>query len=226
MEVLRKIEPASQHVTLTSPSMKVGSRQHLFPPSLILIGASTGGPQALVALISDMTDVLPYISVCVTLHMPPDLVPVIAAHVTRKCGATTRVVTDRTVLEKSVVHFAPGDRHLEFAKNRTGIDIVPTAKKTRDFCKPAIDTMFTSGATVMGSRTLGIVLSGMGTDGLAGARSISTAGGIVLAQDKGSSAVWGMPGAVAKANLSAATLPPGELAREVARRVSMKGTRS
>lgn len=207
-----------QHVAAEGPTAWV-RKEPAFPPSMVMIGASTGGPQALIELLADLGPALPYISVCVTLHMPPELMSVIAAHVTRKCGCPAHVVTERVRLENGIVHFAPGDRYMEFARSGTSLDVTPTHGAPRDFCKPAIDTMFASGAAIQGSRALGVVLSGMGTDGLVGARAITAAGGIVLVQDKGTSAVWGMPGAVAKANLAAAVLAPSAIAKEVIRRI-------
>ena len=190
------------------------------PPAVALIGASTGGPQALVALISGLTPVLSRLPICVTLHMPHDLMPVIAAHVARVCGVKTSVVVAGRRLDADLVHFAPGDQHLTFLRSGPDVDLVLVPGRSGDFCKPAIDVMFTSGAACHGARTLGIVLSGMGKDGLAGARAIVAAGGEVLVQDKASSAVWGMPGSVAKADLAAAILDPAAIARHVLARVA------
>lgn len=184
-------------------------------PGLVLIGASTGGPQALIALMSGLAPIVGRLPVCVTLHMPPDLMPVIAAHVARICHVETSVVTDPRRLDVGVVHFAPGDRHMTFRRTAAGMEIILVASAPGEFCRPAVDVMFKSGAASHGARTVGIVLSGMGKDGLDGAGAIVAAGGSVLVQDKASSAVWGMPGAVVKADLAAATLPPAALARHV-----------
>lgn len=190
------------------------------PPGLVLIGASTGGPQALIGLMTGLAPALYRLPICVTLHMPPDLMQVIAGHVARACGVETSIVTTGRPLGIGVVHFAPGDKHLTFVRSVGGVDIVLTPGVSGDFCKPAVDVMFASGAASHGSRALGIVLSGMGKDGLAGARAIIAAGGTVLVQDKRSSAVWGMPGAVAKAELAAAILEPAAIAKDVLRRMT------
>jgi two-component system chemotaxis response regulator CheB len=190
---------------------------------LVLIGASTGGPQALVALMSGLAPLVGRLPVCVTLHMPPDLMPVIAAHVARVCQVETSVVTERRRLDVGVVYFAPGDRHLNFRRTATGMDVILVASAPGEFCRPAIDVMFASGAASHKMRTVGIVLSGMGKDGLEGARAIVAAGGAVLVQDKATSAVWGMPGAVAKADLAASILPPAAIARQVIERVGGPG---
>ena len=188
-------------------------------PSVVLVGASTGGPQALVTLIAELAGVMPLVPVCVTLHMPADLMPVIAAHVTRVCNVAAHVVVRPVPLRAGMVYFAAGDRHCGFEPSEHGIAIVPVAGSPEDLCRPAVDVMFTSAAASHGSRALGIVLSGMGKDGLNGARAIVAAGGCVIVQDRASSAVWGMPGVIAKADLASAILDPKGLAADVIRRL-------
>ena len=184
-------------------------------PDVLLIGASTGGPQALVVLIAGLAPVIERLPVCVALHLPSDLMPIIAAHVARTCGATTEVVQGDRNLAPGIVYFAPGDRHLAFKRSGAKVGLTLTRAAPGDLCTPAIDVMFKSGASCYGARTLGVVLSGMGKDGLEGARAIVAAGGSVLVQDKATSAVWGMPGAVAKADLAAAILAPAAMARDI-----------
>ena len=188
-------------------------------PGVLVIGASTGGPQALVALIAGLAPHVARLPICVTLHMPRELMPVIAAHVNRRCDVETRVVTAPCTLVAGTVHFAPGDRHLVLGRTRTGCGLSLAASASRDFCQPAVDVMFESAARAFGPRALAVVLSGMGKDGLAGAVAIARSGGAILVQDHVSSAVWGMPGAVAKAGLAAAVLPPDAIAREVVHRI-------
>ena len=93
----------------------------------------------------------------------------------------------------------------------TGLNRAPA----RSGCTPSADPMFSSLATAFGSRGLGVVLSGMGMDGAVGAAQIVEAGGTIIAQDQASSAVWGMPRAVAEAGLAAAILPPERIATEI-----------
>ena len=192
-------------------------------PGIVVVGASTGGPQALVALLASFGPLLPHVPVCVTLHMPRDLMPVVANHLARRCGVDTKVVRENCRLRNGLVCFAPGDSHLDFRRAADGVEVALTPATSRTYCKPAIDNMFAGAARVFGPRTIGIVLSGMGEDGLAGARVIAQLGGTLLVQDKPSSAVWGMPGAVAKAGLAAAVLPPSEIAAEIGRRFQATG---
>ena len=190
-------------------------RRALLPPGIILVGASTGGPQALVALVQGLVPLIDRLPICVTLHLPSDLMPLIATHVARTCGVETEVVTSDRRLDTGRVYFAPGDRHMCFARSGSEVGILLALGTRNDLYRPSIDVMFRSGAQSHGARTLGVVLSGMGKDGLEGSRAIVEAGGSVLVQDKATSAVWGMPGAVAKAELAAAILEPTAMARDI-----------
>jgi two-component system chemotaxis response regulator CheB len=112
---------------------------------------------------------------------------------------------------------APGDAHLTVVASPQGVAVVrledgPVASG----CRPSVDPMFTSCAALYGAHAMGIVLSGMGRDGADGAARIVAAGGTILAQDAASSAVWGMPGAVAAAGLASAVLPPEQIAARIA----------
>lgn len=208
--------------TAAKPAAPFARRKDLASiPSVVLIGASTGGPQALTALVAGLASPGLRVPVCVTLHMPADLMPVIATHVTRTCGVETRVVAQAQSLLPGIVYFSPGDRHFNFRKDKgiVSLDLVPSPPG--QFCKSAVDVMFSTAAACFGARTLAVVLSGMGKDGLAGARAIVASGGNVLVQDKASCAVWGMPGCVARAELAAAVMSPEALASEISRRLRL-----
>ena len=199
---------------------RVASRRPPPPPGIVVIGASTGGPQALVVLLATLAPVLAQLPVCVTLHLPTDLMPVIASHVARTCRVPTEVVAADRPLDAGIVYFAPGDRHLAFERCGGAAGIVLAPVMPHDACRPAVDVMFRSAALSHGAATLGVVLSGMGKDGLEGARAIVKAGGKVFAQDKETSAVWGMPGAVVAAELAAAVLEPEAIGREIVLRAT------
>ncbi len=219
MDGVTRTAAVSNRTTPNAPAPRPRARS-ILQPSVLVVGASTGGPQALTLLVASLVPAIPHLPICVTLHMPADLMPVIAAHVARTCAVETRVVLATEDLLAGIVYFAPGNRHLEFRRrNGGGVDLRLKAGTPRESCKPAVDVMFTSAAACFGSRVLAIVLSGMGEDGLAGARAIAAAGGCVIAQDKASSAVWGMPGAIVKAELAAAVLAPTAIAEEIVRRV-------
>jgi two-component system, chemotaxis family, protein-glutamate methylesterase/glutaminase len=204
---------------VTGGGSSVVSRPPLrYAPALLLVGASTGGPQALTSLTAKLAPIASRLPICVTLHMPPDLTPIIAAHVARICGIPTRVVSSAEEMRAGIIYFAPGDASMSV--QRIGVQsthLVCQPLSAREACRSAIDIMFASAAKTFGARALAVVLSGMGQDGLEGARAIAAAGGTVLAQDKASSAVWGMPRVVAQAGLASATMSPIELGEHVMR---------
>lgn len=218
----RAIDTLDRAQTLMSDRMIDACRQIMHPPELVVIGASTGGPTALIALLSVLEPSRLGLPICVTLHMPPELMPVIAAHVAFSGKVHVQVVTRQRPLVAGSVCFAPGDRPLAFVRSAGRVEVVPMPE---DFFgrKLPVDVMFASASASHGSRAIGIVLSGMGKDGLAGAQAIVAAGGTVIVQDEKTSAVWGMPGAVAGAQLASAILEPAEIAREIMRRMSVAG---
>jgi two-component system chemotaxis response regulator CheB len=115
------------------------------------------------------------------------------------------------------VYLAPGGRHMKVSR-RDGTAVISLEDGPLvNFCKPAVDPMFASAADIWGSKVLALVLTGMGADGLAGARKIVAAGGHVFAQDEATSVVWGMPGQVTNAGLCSAVLPLPEIAGKLTR---------
>lgn len=186
-------------------------------PRVLLIGASTGGPQALNTVIGGIGPVLDRAPVLITQHMPPMFTTIMAEHLARLTGRPVREAQDAEPINAGTVLIAPGGRHMRVALRNgvavTKIDDGPLI----NFCRPAVDPLFTSAAEVWGAKALALVLTGMGSDGLNGARSLVTAGAHVLAQDEASSVVWGMPGQVARAGLASALLPLSEIARQLVR---------
>jgi len=127
------------------------------------------------------------------------------------------VQVDGEEISAGSVYLAPGGRHMKVSR-RDGTAVISLEDGPLvNFCKPAVDPMFTSAAEVWGSKVLALVLTGMGADGLAGARKIVAAGGHVFAQDEATSVVWGMPGQVTNAGLCSAVLPLPEIAGKLTR---------
>jgi len=118
-------------------------------------------------------------------------------------------------LQPGRIHLAPGDFHLRVARGGDGPRLALDQGAPVNFCRPAVDPLFSSAAAVFGERALGVILTGMGMDGCVGARALTAAGGVVLAQDEGSSVVWGMPGATARAGLASLIKPVPALAEAV-----------
>lgn len=194
----------------------------LSSPRVIVVGASTGGPRALARLLRDLAPSLD-VPVAVVLHMPVGFVATICVGITRATGLAARVMGHGERLRAGQVHFAAGPLHCRIAS--VGPDLVSQHHDAAPvhFCKPAVDILFRSAADACGAETLGIVLTGMGTDGLAGASAIVAGGGSIIAQDEATSVVWGMPGAVARAGLCAAVAPIEEIGARVAARLARRG---
>jgi two-component system, chemotaxis family, protein-glutamate methylesterase/glutaminase len=189
-------------------------------PRVIAIGASTGGPQALSALLARVAPRLGATPVVVVLHMPRDFTPVVANDIARLTGLPTSSPQNGERLEPGHIYFAPGDIHMKVVRIGQTHALAYSDAPPENFCKPAVDVLFRSVADAFGPGALGIVLTGMGADGLAGSKRIVEAGGSVVVQDEASSVVWGMPGEVARAGLASAIAPIGGLADVVCDRLS------
>jgi two-component system chemotaxis response regulator CheB len=187
------------------------------PPRVLVIGASTGGPQALNAIVAKIGGVLDQAPVLITQHMPPTFTAILAEHLTRVANRPVREALDGEQINAGTVYLAPGGRHMSVVR-RDGVAMIALDDGPLvNFCKPAVDLLFSSAAEVWGQKVLGLVLTGMGSDGLRGSQAITAAGGCILAQDEASSVVWGMPGQVAHAGVCSAVLPLSEIAPRLLR---------
>ena len=189
-------------------------------PRVIAIGASTGGPQALSALLTRLAPRVHSVPLVVVLHMPTDFTEVVVGQIAKATGLPTRAPTNGEQLKPGHIYFAPGGVHMKALRIGNSHMLAFSDGPPENFCKPAVDVLFRSVADSFGPGALGVVLTGMGSDGLAGAERIVDAGGSVIAQDEASSAVWGMPGAVARAGLAAAIAPLDQLADIISDRLA------
>lgn len=185
---------------------------------VIAIGASTGGIHALSQLFRELPASF-RTPVLVTQHLPSNFMPYFAAQLALVAGRPCEVAADRLRIRPGRVIVAPGDAHIRCVPLADGgISIRLSREPAASGCTPSVDPMFASVAATFGERALGIVLSGMGRDGADGARALREAGGSVIAQDRASSVVWGMPGAVAANGAAEALLAPDAIGRLVAER--------
>ncbi len=182
------------------------------PPRVLLIGASTGGPQALNSLVAQLGGVLDRAPVLITQHMPPTFTAILAEHLARIAKVPVREARNGEEINAGTIYIAPGGKHMKVARRDGTAVIVIEDGPLINFCKPAVDPLFTTAAEVWGPKALALVLTGMGSDGLRGAQALTAAGGYVMAQDEATSVVWGMPGQVAHANLCSAVLALDEIA--------------
>lgn len=186
-------------------------------PEVIAIGCSTGGPQALTTLLRQLRPESVRQPVLITQHMPPTFTTILAEHLTRLAGWSCREAVDGDPLVARQILVAPGDRHMIVEAGRGGANVRLSVDPPENFCRPSVDPMLRSVAAVFGARSLAVILTGMGSDGCEGARTVVAAGGTLIAQDEATSVVWGMPGAVATAGLCSAVLPMNELAPAIAK---------
>ncbi|MFL6756309.1 MAG: chemotaxis-specific protein-glutamate methyltransferase CheB [Sphingomicrobium sp.] len=187
------------------------------PLQLLAIGASTGGIHALGTFFAALPDRIG-VPILVTQHLPPAFMTVFARQLSVAARREAVVAEDGTRLLPDRIVVAPGEAHL-MVDEVNGILVARLLQaKVNSGCMPSVDPMLASAGQVLGGGALGVVLTGMGRDGVEGARRLVEAGGSVMAQDEATSAVWGMPRAVADAGLACAVLPPDKLARRVASR--------
>jgi two-component system chemotaxis response regulator CheB len=178
---------------------------------LLAIGSSTGGPQALFSLMQGLGPTLKVPAV-LTQHMPPTFTPILAQHITKLGGLPCTEAADGEPLVAGRLYLAPGDRHLLVEQARGALRARLSNDPPENFCRPSVDPMLRSASAACDGRVLVAILTGMGSDGLAGTRRVIEAGGTAIAQDEATSVVWGMPGAVAQAGLCKAGLPQPPIA--------------
>jgi two-component system, chemotaxis family, protein-glutamate methylesterase/glutaminase len=186
-------------------------------PRALLIGASTGGPQALMTLVAQLGPVIDRFPVLITQHMPPTFTTILAEHLARSSHRPAHEGVDGEIVKVGQIYLAPGGRHMRVARQGAEAVIALDDGAPVNFCKPAVDPLFTSAIDVWQGGVLALVRTGMGSDGTRGGKEIVAAGGSVVAQDEASSVVWGMPGAAAHAGICAAVLPLDQIAAKLVR---------
>ncbi len=191
---------------------------HPFNPGYaraLLIGSSTGGPQALMSLITGLVPVIDKVPVLITQHMPPTFTTILAEHLARASGRPAHEAIDGEAVKPGRIYLAPGGLHMRVARRGVEVVIALDSGPQINFCRPAVDPLFTSAIDVWQKDILALILTGMGSDGMRGGRDIVSAGGNIIAQDEASSVVWGMPGSAANAGICAAVLPLDQIAQKV-----------
>ncbi|WP_324076663.1 MAG: chemotaxis-specific protein-glutamate methyltransferase CheB [Erythrobacter sp.] len=185
----------------------------------VAIGASTGGIHALGLMLGALGPGFD-LPILITQHLPPSFIPVFARQIEHACGRPADIAADGSEIRAGRIMIAPGRGHMlvrrsgEKLVTRISTDPAPSG------CLPSVDPMLTSLAAACEGRVLGVILSGMGRDGALGAADLVDAGGTIYAQDADSSAVWGMPGAVARAGLASLIAPPSALGEAITAQIS------
>ncbi len=185
---------------------------------VLAIGASTGGPNALGALLPKLRADFP-VPIVITQHMPPLFTRMLAERMNTTCALRVHEARGGEALEAGHIYIAPGDYHMDVRREGAAVRLALHQSPPENSCRPAVDVMLRSVVKLYGGNTLAVVLTGMGQDGMRGCELVREAGGQVIAQDEASSVVWGMPGAVVKAGLHDVVLPLDDIAAEITRRV-------
>jgi len=208
VKIQPKSEPSTKVVPSSDPTASTGSN---VLPEIIAIGVSVGGPPALTELLSNLTPDLS-VPVVVVQHMPALYIE----HFARRVDAQSQVKVVEAVhgqqLEPATVYIAPGDFHMVLEKLGEYNCLFTKKEEPVHACRPSIDVLFQSVSKVYGKKSLCVILTGVGKDGVDGCRAIHKSGGRVIAQDEETSLVWGTPGKVVELGISNEVLPISDIA--------------
>ena len=188
---------------------------------IIAIGVSTGGPDALARLLPAIPANFP-LPVVIAQHMPPIFTELLARRLSAKSVLPVREGKPGEPLVPGCIWIAPGDFHMVVHREDHKFILQTHQGPRENFCRPSVDVLFRSVAASYGASALGVILTGMGQDGLKGCEALCTAGASVIAQDEATSVVWGMPGFVARAGLAEKILPIDQIAAEISRRAAAR----
>jgi two-component system chemotaxis response regulator CheB len=211
--------PSTKLKPLPPPRPAVGDRV----PSnrrieIVAIGTSTGGPNALAEVLPRIPKNFP-VPIVLVQHMPPIFTRMLAERLASRSAIAVEEGSAGVVLSPAHSWIAPGNFHMTVARAGVNWRLELNQDPPEHSCRPAVDVLFRSVAAVYRANVLGVVMTGMGSDGVLGAQHIREAGGEVIIQDEPSSVVWGMPGLVYAAGQADAVYPLDQLGDEITRRV-------
>ncbi|MDT9338757.1 chemotaxis response regulator protein-glutamate methylesterase [Trichodesmium erythraeum 21-75] len=204
--------------SMTSFQRKTSTQLLTLKLEIVAIGVSTGGPQALYQLLHKFPASF-RVPIVIVQHMPPVFTTRLAERLSSQCKIPVHEAKDRDVIKSGEAWIAPGNYHIILVREGKQVRIQTIQTPPENSCRPAVDVLFRSVAKLYQGAVLGVILTGMGQDGLHGCTSIREMGGQVLVQDQASSVIWGMPGMVANAGLADQILPLNKLAEEIIRRI-------
>jgi two-component system chemotaxis response regulator CheB len=196
----------------------VAPLRHTGRVELVAIGVSTGGPNALSELVPEFPADFS-VPIVIVQHMPPVFTKLLAERLAAKAQIKVEEGAPGRTLKAGYAFIAPGNYHMIVQTEERAVRIQTHQEPPENSCRPAVDVLFRSVAESYGAGALGVVMTGMGQDGLRGCERIREAGGQVFVQDEATSVVWGMPGYVANAGLADKVLPLHQIGGEIVRRV-------
>jgi two-component system, chemotaxis family, protein-glutamate methylesterase/glutaminase len=191
------------------------------PVSVVAIGCSTGGPNALAQVLPTIPQDFPA-PILIVQHMPPAFTRFLAQRLTSLCQLPVAEAEDGALLQRGKISVAPGGYHLVVEGREPLTKMRITQGAPENSCRPSVDVLFRSVAQVFSSRALAVVLTGMGQDGLRGCEALAGGGAEIVAQDEASSVVWGMPGFVARGGLADVVPPISQVGPHIVQRVTAR----
>jgi len=191
------------------------------PVEIVVIGTSTGGPNALGELLPGIPGNLP-VPILIVQHMPPIFTGFLAQRLSSRTSFPVREAIHDQRVKPAEAWIARGDFHMIVRRDGSQVRLMLHQLDPENFCRPSVDALFRSAAEEFGPGVLAVVMTGMGQDGLVGAEQIHQAGGAVLVQDQSSSVIWGMPGAIAQAGIADEILPLSQIGPAIVRRVLVR----
>ena len=208
-----------QHDGGTNPGTRFPTASSHLPSKvsrvdIVVIGVSTGGPNALSAMLPGIPANFP-VPILIVQHMPPVFTKHLSDRLNQLSSLHVHEATDGDLLVPGGAWLAPGNFHMKLRRQGTQLNAVLNQEPPECSCRPAVDVLFRSAVDLFGANVLSVVMTGMGQDGLRGCGAIRQAGGRVVVQDEATSVVWGMPGAIADAGLAHKILPLGKIADEI-----------
>lgn len=208
--------------SVQTPPTPILHRPRVFAPvQVVAIGVSTGGPDALARLLPSLPARFP-VPIVIAQHMPAVFTSLLATRLSAKSPLPVRECVSGQPLTPGCAVIAPGDFHMEVIQQE-GLVILKTHQGPKEnFCRPSVDVLFHSVARVFAARSLAVVLTGMGQDGLKGCETLRNLGARIYVQDEASSVVWGMPGFVARCGLADKILPLDQIGAEIVRATTMQ----
>jgi two-component system chemotaxis response regulator CheB len=174
-----------------APAVLPPASTHYDPRQLIVMGSSTGGVEALGAVLSRLPDQLP--GICLVQHIPPVFSRIMAERLTAQCQFEVREAKDGDEVRRGLALVAPGDYHMSVQWRQNHYRVALSQTPPVNFTRPAVDVLFESAARCAGRHALGVILTGMGRDGAEGMRKLKVAGGTTIAQNEETCVVYGMP---------------------------------
>jgi two-component system chemotaxis response regulator CheB len=210
--------PRPSPLAIPSAKRMAAPFRHAGRIEIVAIGVSTGGPNALNELVPEFPADFA-VPVVIVQHMPPVFTKLLAERLEAKAHIKVEEGAPGQVVQAGHAFIAPGNYHMIVQREERSVRLQTNQAPPVNSCRPAVDVLFRSVAETYGAGTLGVVMTGMGQDGLRGSERIREAGGQVFVQDEGTSVVWGMPGFVANAGLADRILPLQQLGSEIVRKV-------